>query len=189
MPRRCVEFQAGCYYHIYNRGHNRQLIFFEGENYIYFLQKLRIYLIEKGKIDIIAYCLIPNHYHLLIHLKTPELSPYMQGLSLAYTKAINKRYERVGSLFQGRFQAIHVDHEAYLAYLTRYIHLNPVAAKLVSKAEDWEFSSYPEYANLRRGTLPQVERVRGQFPSVDDYRLFVEAQMNHSEIQRFTFDE
>jgi putative transposase len=89
------------------------------------------------------------------------------------TKAINKRYGRVGSLFQGRFQAVRVDRDEYLVHLSRYIHLNPVIAKLVEQPEDWEFSSYREYVGLRAGTLPKTDVVLSQFPSRDVYRQFV----------------
>ncbi len=68
---------------------------------------------------------MPNHYHLLVYLKTDRFSKLMQAFTLSYAKAINKRYQRVGSLFQGRFEAINVDREEYLLHLTRYIHLNP----------------------------------------------------------------
>ncbi|WP_254175061.1 transposase [Planktothrix pseudagardhii] len=88
MPRRQVIFQAGNYYHVYNRGNNRQLIFFERDNYIYFLRQLRNHLITNG-VDIIAYCLMPNHYHLLVYLQTDNFSELMQSFSLSYTKAIN----------------------------------------------------------------------------------------------------
>jgi len=99
----------------------------------------------------------------------------MQPFTLSYTKAINKRYARVGSLFQGRFKAILVDKNEYLLHLSRYIHLNPVTARLVKRAEDWEFSSYPEYLGLRDGTLPRPGVVLSQFPSPDAYHQFVEA--------------
>jgi putative transposase len=174
MPRRSVEFCSGHYYHLYNRGNNYQPIFLERENYLYFLGQLRKYLAGNA-LDIVAYCLMPNHYHLLVYLKTDNLSSLIQPFSLAYTKAINKRYGRVGSLFQGRFQGIHVDKNEYLLHLSRYIHLNPVSAGIAKKSEDWEFSSYPEYVGLRCGTLPKPDVVRSQFPSADSYRLFVEA--------------
>ena len=173
MPYRAVEFRAGEYYHIYNRGNNYQPIFFERENYLYFLRQLRKYLVPD--VEIITYCLMPNHYHLLVHLKTDDLSGLMQPFVLSYTKAINKRYERVGSLFQGRFKAIHIDRNEYLVHLSRYIHLNPVEAGLVRRPEDWEFSSYPEFIGLRNGTLPKPDIVLSQFPSPGAYRLFVEA--------------
>jgi putative transposase len=155
MPPRQVKFLPGHYYHLYNRGNNHQLIFFERENYLYFLRQLR-HRLTSDSLDVIAYCLMPNHYHLLVCLKTEDLPGLMQPFVLAYTKAINKRYGRVGSLFQGRYQAIHVDSKAYLLNLSRYIHLNPVKAELVDKPEEWEFSSYPEYTGLRKGTLPKL---------------------------------
>lgn len=174
MPYRDVEFRAGEYYHLYNRGNNFQPIFFERENYLYFLRQLRKYLLAET-LEIVAYCLMPNHYHLLVHLKTDDLSGQMQRFALSYTKAINKRYSRVGSLFQGRFKAVHVDRNEYLLHLSRYIHLNPVAARLVQRPDDWEFSSYREFIGLRDGTLPQPDVVLSQFRSPDDYRLFVES--------------
>ncbi|WP_287706938.1 MULTISPECIES: transposase [unclassified Microcystis] len=143
MPYRQNIFQPGQYYHIYNRGNNRQDIFFERENYLFFLRLVRKYLLET--LDVIAYCLMPNHYHLLIQLKKAELSAAMQAFSLSYTKAINRRYGRVGSLFQGRFQAILVNDTEYLLNLSRYIHCNPVKAGLVSQPQEWEFSSFREY--------------------------------------------
>ncbi|MEG4851052.1 transposase [Microcoleus sp. B5-D4] len=188
MPRRQIIFQAGNYYHVYNRGNNRQLIFFERENYIDFLRQLRNHLIIHG-VDIIAYCLMPNHYHLLVYLQTDDFSKLMQSFTLSYAKAINKRYQRVGSLFQGRFQAIHVDGEDYLLHLTRYIHLNPVCANIVEKAEDWEFSSYQEYIDLRQGSLPKIDGVRSQFFSADAYRDFLEGSTSDKLIQYLTFEE
>ena len=186
MPRREVIFQAGNYYHVYNRGNNRQLIFFEQDNYTYFLRQLRTHLMHRG-VDIIAYCLMPNHYHLLVYLKNEYFSKLMQAFTLSYAKAINQRYKRVGSLFQGLFQAIHVDREEYLLNLTRYIHLNPVEANLVEKAEDWEFSSYQEYVDLRRGSLPKLDRV--ELFSADAYRDFLEDVNIENISEDLTFEE
>ena len=124
---------------------------------------------------------MPNHYHLLVYLKTDYLPSLMQPFILSYTKAINKRYERVGSLFQGRFKAVHVDRNEYLTHLSRYIHLNPVAADLVRRPEDWEFSSYREFVGLRNGTLPSPNVILSQYPSPDAYRQFVEAYVESDE--------
>jgi REP element-mobilizing transposase RayT len=188
MPYRKFEFRAGEYYHLYNRGNNYQPIFFERENYLYFLRQLRKYLLDT--LVVIAYCLMPNHYHLLVYLKTDNLSSMMQPFALSYTKAINKRYERVGSLFQGRFQAVHVDRNEYLLHLSRYIHLNPVFAGLVKNPEDWEFSSYREYISPRDGTLPQPEVVLAQFPSPSAYSQFANAyaEGDNKIIQHLTFE-
>ena len=89
----------------------------------------------------------------------------MQSVTLAYAKAINERYDRTGSLFEGAFKAIEVYTSEYLYQLVRYIHLNPVKADLVDRPEEWEFSSYSEYADLRTGKLPKMELVRSSFNS------------------------
>ena len=182
MPRREVQLCAGEYYHFYNRGNNRERIFYERENYLFFLRQVRRYLVPV--LEIIAYCLMPTHYHLLVLVKTSEVSENLGGLgaskammkfAVSYTKAMNKRYNRVGVLFQGPFQARHVDKDSYLVHLSRYFHLNPVMAGLVERPEGWEFSSYREYIGLRDGTLPKSEIVLSQFPSPEAYREFVES--------------
>ena len=175
MARRKTSFLAGHYYHIYNRGNNYQRIFFERENYLFFLKQTRYYLTEKTA-EVVAYCLMPNHYHFLVYLRQDNLSEKMAFLSLSYTKAINKRFKRCGALFQGPFQSIHIDQEEYLLNLSRYIHLNPVKAGLVQKAQEWEFSSYQEYIGLRRGTLAQFDETYQQMGTAQDYRSFVESQ-------------
>jgi len=155
MPRRNVPLVAGEYYHLYNRGHNREPIFLERANYDFFLRRLRQYVAPEHA-QVIADVLMPNHYHLLVHAVTDDLSRAMQRFGISYTKAINRRFARVGSVFQGAFQATLVDRDAYLLHLTRYVHLNPVRARLVCRAEEWAFSSYREYVGLRNGTLPQA---------------------------------
>ncbi|MEO0533955.1 MAG: transposase [Cyanobacteria bacterium P01_A01_bin.123] len=190
MPRRKTTFEPGRYYHLYNRGNNRQNIFFERDNYLFFLRQLRCYLVE-DTLHVIAYCLMPNHYHLLVYLRKENLSARMGLLSLSYTKAMNQRHERCGALFQGPFQAIQVDQKAYLLNLSRYIHLNPVKAELVERAEDWEFSSYPDYVELRRGTLPRFAEVRRHVGTAQDYEAFVGASdyRQQTAMQHLMFDE
>jgi len=190
MPQRLIPLVAGEYYHVYNRGNNRQNIFFERENYLFFLRRLRKYLIgdtqgqtsevsETSEVlrwtTIVAYCLMPNHFHLLVCPHDDELSRRMQRFSISYTKAMNKRYDRVGALFQGQFQAVHVDRNEYLLHLSRYFHLNPVEAGLVKCPEDWEFSSYRDYIGLRKGTLPTPDIILSQFATPKAYREFVES--------------
>lgn len=98
----------------------------------------------------------------------------MQSFGTSYTKAVNKRFDRVGPLFQGRFQAINVDRDEYLAHLSRYIHLNPVVAGIVSQPLHWEFSSYPEYMACREGTLVSRDSILTHFETAEAYRRFVE---------------
>jgi putative transposase len=178
MPRRNIPLISGEYYHVYNRGNNRQDIFFERANYGFFLRQLRKYLIGPVTapwVTVVAYCLMPNHFHLLVRLHNELFSRRMQHHSISYTRAINERYRRVGALYQGQFRAILVDSNDYLLHLSRYIHLNPVAAHLVRQPEDWEFSSYREYIGLRQGTLVDSSIVMGQFRTTVEYRQFVEA--------------
>lgn len=193
MPRRAIPLVAGQYFHIYNRGSNRQDIFFERENYLFFLRCVRKYLLNESQAktemgtqtsevsktsevyaSIVAYCLMPTHYHLLVRPHDDTLSRRMQRFSISYTKAINKRYHRLGPLFQGQFQALLVDSNEHLLHLSRYLHLNPVVTGLVGKPEDWEFSSYRDYIGLRRGALPTPDIVLSQFEGSDAYVEFVQ---------------
>ena len=143
MPYRLNPSYANQFYHIYNRGNNHENIFFESRNYLYFLQ--RLLEIFNNKIDLIAYCLMPNHYHLtVIPLNDGEIEKAMQKISTGYTRAINKSLNRTGHLFSGRYKSKLIPDDNYLIHLVRYIHLNPVRAGLVDRLEDWEFSSYRE---------------------------------------------
>lgn len=190
MGRKKVAPEVGCFYHVYNRGNNRQKIFFERDNYVYFLHLIRRTLITNG-VDVAAYCLMPNHYHLLVFLQSATLTEAMKSLSLSYTKAINKRFNRVGSLFQGRFQHIPVTCNEHLVCLTRYIHLNPVKAELVEQPGDWEFSSYLEYAGLRGGTLPKLTLIKDQIRDDRAYQLFLADHHlpNSPTLRRLMLDE
>lgn len=203
MPRRKTPLIVGEYYHLYNRGNNRQKIFFHHDNYLFFLKRIRHYLLGESakssevsktselftpQVSIIAYCLMPNHYHLLVQPHDNDLSHKMQLLGISYTKSINKQQHRVGSLFQGQFQAVHVEKDEYLLHLSRYIHLNPVEAGLVKQAEDWKFSSYQEYIGLRRGTLPNPEIVLDQFPDETGYQQFVTSDRSTNVIDHLLID-
>ena len=120
---------------------------------------------------------MPDHYHLLVCPRVDTLSKLMQPFLLAYTHAFNKRYGQMGALFQGRFKAHYVDKNEYLLQLSRYIHLNPVRAGLVKEAENWEFSSYCDYLGLRTGSILNPKIVLDQFQSPQDYRDFVEEEL------------
>ncbi len=184
MPRRQTPFLPNQYYHLYNRGNNRQAVFFEDENYLFFLRRLREHLLPL--VSVIAYCLMPTHYHLLVRvketsevLKTSEvsvsqaISRVMQRLLISYTKAINKRFDRVGALFQGAFQAKPVTSYAHLLNLCAYIHANPVKEGLTRQPEDWLYSNYPEWLGQRNGALVDREFVREHFETPEAYRAFV----------------
>jgi REP element-mobilizing transposase RayT len=164
---------TGNIYHVYNRGVNYGDIYFTHANRIFFLRRLREYCpAEMGVV--IAYCLMPNHYHLIIQVAADDFGlKMMQPLMVSYTKAINHQEARVGAVFQGPFRARRVTTDGDLVNLSRYVHLNPVTAGFVGCPEDWEFSSYRDYIGLRAGTLPQPEAVLRHFASPAAYADFV----------------
>lgn len=167
-------FLKGYIYHIYNRGCNKENIFFNEENYLYLLKKIKKTYIKYGA-RILAYCLMPNHYHFLVRQETERpLSDWIQMLFNGYVQAINKQRGRSGTLFEGTAQHIMVDKDAYLVHLIRYIHYNPVEAHLVSRSEEWKYSNYLEWIGLRNGTLVDREFIRCYFQHPDEYREFME---------------
>ena len=178
MPRRKVSFfQGGCY-HIYNRGAGRQAIFQEDENYRFWLRRLKQYAAELD-VSVIAYCLMPNHYHLLLRQNGESSAGRLaQQTCNSYSKAFNKRYDRTGTLFEGPYKAIHVDRDGYLLDLCRYIHANPVNHGLATSVEDWPYSNYLEWIGTRPGSLVDREPVREWFPEDGDYARFVQDYVN-----------
>lgn len=161
-----MQFSEGALYHIYNRGNNKQKIFFNRGNYLYFLQKVNKYIASSS--DILAWCLMPNHFHFLIHannktcalikeqpVKVNALTEGIRLLLSSYTKGIQKQELYTGNLFQQKTKSKCVDDgdERYGEMSFHYIHQNPLRAKLVSKMEVWEFSSFLDYAGLRNGQL------------------------------------
>jgi REP element-mobilizing transposase RayT len=144
------------YYHIFNRGNNRENIFKEERNYAYFLKLYAYYIAPVA--DTFAYCLLPNHFHLLVRIKSVGeieetlkvsktfrvLSPSQQFSNLfnAYTKAVNKAYQRTGSLFEHPFGRIPVTSEPYFTQLITYIHQNPQQHGLIDDFRRWPYSSY-----------------------------------------------
>ncbi len=161
-----MTLQPGLLYHIYNRGNNRQRIFFSRENYLYFLTKVRKYLTPN--LRIIAWCLMPNHFHLLVQVRE-EANPASCGagfrtLLSSYTRAIQRQENMTGSLFQQQTQAKNLtDGDLnYAGICFCYIHQNPLRAGLVSDLRDWPWSSFVDYAGLRAGTLCDLKAAKEQ---------------------------
>ena len=123
----------------------------------------------------IAYCLLPNHYHYLVRQDGDERAGLLpQRVFNSYSKAYNKRYDHSGTLFQGPYQAIHVDNQRYLLHLCRYIHANPVVHGLVDDVGDWPYSNYAEWVGERPGTFLDRKFAREHFPVPKNYRAFVQ---------------
>lgn len=137
----------GAVYHVTSRGNARQEIFLDDEDRLRFFETLH-QVVDRFNWLCHAYCLMSNHYHLLIETVDPTLSRGMRQLNGVYTQAFNRHHNRVGHVFQGRFKAIHVEKEAYLIELSRYVVLNPVRAGMVRAAKDWPWSSYRATAGL-----------------------------------------
>ncbi len=166
-------FAKDHYYHIFNRGCNRQNIFFSDRNYLYLLRKIKASY-EKYGVGMVAYCLMPNHYHFLLQQKTDRpLSDWIQYLFNGYTQAINKERNRSGTLFQGRARHVLLETDEQLIHVARYIHVNPVAAGLASRPEEWIWSNYLEWIDERPGTLIMRELVKSYFSTPEHYREFV----------------
>jgi putative transposase len=168
---------AGQYYHVYNRGCNRENIFSNDGNYRYLLQQAKKFLIGSG-IGVVTYCLMPNHYHFLLRSDSDgSIARFIQRLFNSYAQAFNKQQDRSGTLFEGRAKSIWVDDEKYLLQLCRYIHLNPVVAGLVSRAEDWQYSNYLDWIGERDGTLIDREFIRTYFAKPSEYVTFIETSI------------
>lgn len=131
----------GALYHVTARGNARQSLYRDDTDRKRFLQLLGDEIAQQ-RWRCYAYCLMNNHYHLLLETPEGKLSPGMRRLNGSYTQGFNRRHRRVGHVLQGRFKSILVDKDSYLLELCRYIVLNPVRARLVTKAQDWPWSSF-----------------------------------------------
>jgi REP element-mobilizing transposase RayT len=184
MARRKVIFSPNSYYHIYNRGAHRIDIFRSDADYVFLLKKLKE-LTARYNISVVAYCLMSNHYHLLLRQNGEfEISSLMQALFNSYSKAFNIKYRHSGTLFEGPYRATAVDSGPYLLHLCRYIHRNPLEASMVVKPEQWHYSNYPEFIGLRGGTLVDSEFVQVNFGTPEAYRAFVMEYVPPEKIQK-----
>lgn len=212
---RKLEFSIGEFYHAYNRGNNKSLVFLDDKDRQRF-QKL-LYLcnstkpvvfktiqgpsldkIERGEtlLDIGAYCLMPNHFHLLLKEKMENgISLFMRKLLTAYSMYFNKKYERTGPLFESRFKATHLNEDRYLKYIFSYIHLNPVkmiepkwrengiSDRVKAKAylEDYKYSSYCDYMGLVRPEkcILNIPAFPEYFSDFKEFEQFIDEWLNY----------
>jgi REP element-mobilizing transposase RayT len=157
-----IEFPDALY-HVTTRGDRRENIFDDDQDRQIFLSTLEQVVTQFNWICY-AWCLMDNHYHLLIQTPDGNLSKGMRQLNGVYTQASNRRHQRAGHLFQGRFKAILVDRDAYLLELTRYVVLNPVRAGMVKQPTDWSWSSYRASVGLEPAApWLAVDRLQSQF--------------------------
>lgn len=174
-----IEYEGG-FYHITSRGNQREKIFWGVKD----RERLKAIIArtkERYGYLLHAYVFMSNHYHLLIETAYANLHQVMQNINTSYTVFVNKKYHRYGHLFQGRYKAFIVDKEKYLLALSRYIHLNPVRAGVVKRAEQYRWSSYQEYLyGLKGETLTDTDETLGYYSkrrtvAVRKYKEFVES--------------
>lgn len=200
MPGRTVSLVNGGFYHIYNRGSEKRNIFSQNRDYIRFKKTFYYYQFSGPKIkfsqftasqqsifnptdnqklvEILAYCLMPNHFHFLIkQLKDNGISIFMSQLQNSYTKFFNTKYNRVGALLQGVFKSVFVESEEQLIHLSRYIHLNPVVSGICEQPEDYLWSSFNEYQES--GSICTTKIVLDLFPSKEKYSEFTKDQIEY----------
>ena len=172
-------------YHIYNRGINGENIFINDQNKIYFLSLLIKYI--KNKANVFAYCLMSNHFHLLLQIcsEENEITQALSNLFNAYAKAFNKATDRTGSLFEKHFKRIHVDSEEYLRQLIVYIHLNPLH-HVNADYEQYRFSSYSSFLSEKETNLSRSD-VISLFGDIHNFK-FIHRQKLDLLTEKYTFE-
>jgi len=206
MPSRHIvkTYIENGYYHIYNRGVEKRLIFQDREDYTKFLYLLKIYLtnpeilrneypllriniVDKNlfeEIDLLAFCLMPNHFHLLVYQKQKDsITKLLRQICTAYVIYFNKKFERVGPLFQSKFKAVVVDSDEYLLHLSRYIHLNPTGRG--APLDEFEWSSYLYYLGKRQSNWLKTNKIVEYFNKSKtgfSYKSFVEDYQDEGDL-------
>jgi len=202
---RKVVFANEEYYHIYNRGVDKREVFLDDADYVRFLKDLRDFnddLIreerlrrqnvakselnseselssDKRLVEIIAYCLNPNHYHLILkQVSKKGIEKFMHKISTGYTNYFNKKYERSGALFQGRFKSVHIDSDEYLLYLSAYVNRNNFIHGYSSAKDEWQYCSILDYLGKRKGTLCKKGIIINQFND-GEYKNFLDKNSEH----------
>jgi putative transposase len=177
-----IEYE-GALYHILSRGNEQKDIFYDDQDRLLFLKTIGE-MSDRFEIDVFAYVLMGNHYHLLLKTNRANLSKSMQWLGLTYTRRFNLRHFRSGHLFQGRFKSIIVQNDAYLMRLSYYIHRNPLRAGIVERLADYDWSSYKAYAY--GGKAPEwliTKPIFSQFKGKDKHKAYRE------KVQRYAKEE
>lgn len=204
---RKVQFVNGEYYHIYNRGIEGREIFIDEEDYLKFLRSLKdfnnqSYYEERAQIvrkygfkelssffektekviELVALCLLPNHFHLILRQLVKKGVPkYLHKLGTSFTNFFNKKYERSGRLFQGPYKAIYIDNNDYLLWLSGYVNGNSEIHK-VEKAKNYRWSSYKIFLGEKPEIIPvKSEIVLKQFNSIKEYEDFVKVVIQESQ--------
>lgn len=202
MPKRKESLINGQIYHVFNRGVEKRKVFLTSKDYTRFLEAFNHYSSNKLKfstksklspkrleakeldsVEVLAYCFMPNHFHFLLKQKIDDgISKFVGNLLNSYTKYFNIKNDRVGPLFQGRFKAVMIENEEQLIHVSRYIHLNPLVANLVSDIESYLWSSYREYLGLENSDFVKTTEILNLFKSKEEYKQFVLDQVDYARV-------
>lgn len=201
MPYRITPLVNGSYYHIFNRGVEKRHIFSNPKDYERFLSTLFYYRFSGPKpsfslyrrfknksfsnnpkiVEILSYCLMPNHFHLLLkQLADNGISGFISKVSNGYTKYFNTKHNRIGPLFQGPFKAVSVERDDQLLHLSRYIHLNPFVSELAQDLKEYKYSSYREYIGLDSTEVCSKELILNFFKTAKEYKKFIDDHSSYA---------
>lgn len=208
-PRKLV-FTNGQIYHVFNRGVERRPIFTNKQEFTRAQELIKFYrhretpirysrlmlqpkvireeilqdlFKRETQVDILAYCLMPNHYHFVLQQKIDDgVSRFISNFSNAYSKFFNIRNSREGSLFQGLFKAVLIESDEQFIHVTRYVHINPVVSSLFVQEDldKYAWSSYPEYLELSNNDIVAKDLLLGMFKNISDYKRFVDDQIDYA---------
>lgn len=196
MGRKPRIWFEGAMYHITNRGNSRQNIFVDSGDRMVFLNRLRHVVVEHG-LKVHAYCLMTNHYHLVLETSNRHIGDSMWALNTYYSKQYHIKYGTSGHLFQGRYRSVLVEKDAYLLEVSRYVHLNPVKACLAALPEHYPWSSMKVYTGEGAdSSLIYRDTILGYFnedleAAQESYRRFVHAKLAEQDsLEEFvTYDD
>lgn len=188
MPTRKIPWFPGASCHITARGNHRNDIFRDGEDFAYYLilmEDALEYFKYQGY-DIVCYCLMDNHVHMLIRTEDSPPGKFIGRINAIYAKYFNKKYNYIGHLFQDRYHPEFIKDDKQMLEVSRYIHLNPVRANMVLKPEEYEWSSYSMYIGEKKEKLIKSDKILSYFNRKDGrelYRKFVESAIKYRLIE------
>lgn len=203
MPGRSIPLVNGEFYHLFNRGSNKQNIFLRPRDYQRFIQTFYYYqfigpkpsfskftkhklttfkpLSENRLVEVHCYCLMPNHFHFLVRqMKNNGISIFLSQISNSYTKYFNLKYDKVGALLQGVFKSVRIESDEQLIHLSRYIHINPQVSGLAKNINDYPWSSLSEYTSACSG-ICLTNSILEYFSTKEEYKKFLEDQIEYGE--------
>lgn len=195
MPSKKVTlpYESDCFYHLYNRGNNKEKTFYKRDNYFFFLYLYQKYIAEY--VDTYCYALLPNHYHFLIKVNYRgndvyrTISNQFKKLNIAYTQVINNQEERSGNLFQRCIRRKKVPGQVYLKRLVYYIHSNPFKHRLTEDFKDYPYSSYPSIINNNQYVI-NVDGILSWFNNdIEEFRDYHKFLHEESKVKYYLIEE